>query len=185
MVTTNDLRTGMTIIHNGRIMEVVYFQHVKPGKGGAFVRTRLKDVQTGAVREHTYKGQQKVEQAILETRKMQYLYRDGEHYYFMDQETFEQVPLEAARLEGMEKFLKEGMVVDWRMHEKRVITVSLPLVVELQVAQTDPGLRGDTATGGSKPATLETGAVVSVPLFINEGDTIRVDTRTGDYVERV
>ena len=185
MITTNELKTGMTIVHNGRIVEVVYFQHVKPGKGGAFVRTKLKDVESGAVIEHTFKGEQKLEQAILETKKMQYIYRDGEQFYFMDLDTYEQMPLEAERVERLAKFLKEETVVDFKMRGNTAVTVNLPDFVDLEVTKTEPGLKGDTATGGSKPATLETGAVVTVPLFVNIGDTIRVDTRTGDYVERL
>lgn len=185
MITTNDLKTGMTIIHNGRIVEVVYFQHVKPGKGGAFVRTKLKDVESGAVIDHTFKGEQRLEQAILETRKMQYIYRDGQHSYFMDLDTYEQMPVEAERLRELARFLKEETVVDFKMHGKNLVTVSLPDFVDLEVTKTDPGVKGDTASGGSKPATLVTGAVVTVPLFVNIGDAIRVDTRTGEYVERL
>ncbi|KPJ61542.1 MAG: elongation factor P [Planctomycetes bacterium DG_23] len=185
MISTNDLRPGITIMHRGDIHQVVEFQHVKPGKGGAFVRTKLKNLETGATVEHTYKGEQKVEQVILTDRKMEYLYRQGDTYYFMDLDTYEQVPLSAGRLGAGRDFLKENTQVTWRMAGEKIVEIVLPDFVELEVADTEPGLRGDTVSGSSKPARLETGLEVNVPLFIQKGDVVKLDTRSGEYVERV
>jgi elongation factor P len=185
MISTNDLRPGITIMHRGEIHQVLEFQHVKPGKGGAFVRTKLKNLETGATIEYTYKGEQKVEQVILTDRKMEYLYRQGDSYYFVDLQTYEQVPLAAERLGARRDFLKENTEVLWRVAGKKIVEIILPDFVELEVAQTEPGLRGDTVSGSSKPARLETGLEVNVPLFIQEGDVVKLDTRTGEYVERV
>ncbi len=185
MISTNDLRPGITIMHRGAIHQVVEFQHVKPGKGGAFVRTKLKNLETGATVEHTFKGEKTVEQVILTDRKMEYLYRQGDTYYFMDLKTYEQTPLSAERLGGKRDFLKENTQVIWRVAEERIVDIVLPDFVGLEVAETEPGLRGDTVSGSSKPARLETGLEVTVPLFIEKGDVVRLDTRTGEYVERV
>ena len=184
MIDTSDFRNGMSIVMDGDIYTIVEFQHVKPGKGGAFVRTRLKNLKTGAALEKTFRAGEKMEQAILERKPMNYLYSsDGEHF-FMDMESFEQVGLPAAVLGDGAKYLKENTEVQMLMRGEQIIGADVPFFMELEVAQTDPGVRGDTASGGSKPATLETGAVVNVPLFINVGDRIRVDTRTNQYLER-
>jgi elongation factor P len=181
---TSDFRNGMSIIMDGDIYTIVEFQHVKPGKGGAFVRTRLKNLKTSATLEKTFRAGEKMEQAILERKPMNYLYSsDGEHF-FMDMESYEQVGLPASILGDAARYLKENTEVQMLMHKEQIIGADVPFFMELEVAQTDPGVRGDTASGGSKPATLETGAVVNVPLFINVGDRVRVDTRTNQYLER-
>jgi elongation factor P len=183
-IDTSDFRNGLSIELEGDIWLIVEFQHVKPGKGGAFVRTRLKNVKTGAVLEKTFRAGEKMEQAILERKPMNYLYSsDGEHF-FMDMESFEQVSLPGAILGDGVKYLKENTPVEMLMHREKIIGAEVPLFMELEVAETDPGIRGDTASGGSKPATLETGAVVNVPLFINVGDRVKVDTRNNQYLER-
>lgn len=185
MIDTSDFRNGLSIIRDGEVYQIVEFQHVKPGKGGAFVRTRLKNVRTGAVIENTFRAGEKMEQAILERTKMSFLYNQDDEYVFMDLETFDQTPIPAAALGDQVKYLKDNTEVEVCSHEGRILGVELPLFMEFEVRDTDPGLRGDTASGGSKPATLETGAVINVPLFINIGEKIRVDTRTGTYLERV
>jgi elongation factor P len=183
-IDTSDFRNGLSIELEGDIWLIVEFQHVKPGKGGAFVRTRLKNVKTGAVLEKTFRAGEKMEQAILERKPMNYLYSsDGEHF-FMDMESFEQVSLPGAILGDGVKYLKENTPVEMLMHREKIIGAEVPLFMELEVTETDPGIRGDTASGGSKPATLETGAVVNVPLFINVGDRVKVDTRNNQYLER-
>jgi elongation factor P len=185
LIDTSDFRNGMSIELEGEIYTIVEFQHVKPGKGGAFVRTRLKNLKSGATLEKTFRAGEKMEQAILERRPMNYLYSsDGEHF-FMDMESFEQVGLPNAVLGDSAKYLKENTEVQMLLHKERIIGADLPFFMELEVSETDPGVRGDTASGGSKPATLETGAVVNVPLFINVGDQVKVDTRTNQYLERV
>ncbi|MFN2432461.1 MAG: elongation factor P [Gemmatimonadota bacterium] len=185
MASTADFRNGLVLRYEGALFQIVYFQHVKPGKGGAFVRTKLKNILSGAVIDRTFRAGERVEDVRLERRPLQYLYSSDGIYYFMDGGTFEQYPVSAATVEAQTKFLKETTVVDALFHEGRILLIELPNFIELEVSQTDPGLRGDTATGGTKPATLETGAVVQVPLFINTGDRIRVDTRTEQYLERV
>ncbi|MBC7082199.1 MAG: elongation factor P [Firmicutes bacterium] len=185
MISTNDFHTGLTIELDGEVYTVVDFQHVKPGKGSAFVRSRLKNVKTGYVIEKTFRAGEKLPRAHIDYREMQYLYSSGDENYFMDTSTYEQLVLSNETLGDAKKYLKENMVIGVQMYEGSPIGVELPNFVELAVVDTDPGLRGDTATGGSKPATLETGAVVQVPLFVNIGDVIRVDTRTGQYLERV
>lgn len=185
MISTNQFKNGMTIELDGALFQIVDFQHVKPGKGGAFVRTKLKNVRTGAVIDKTFRAGEKVEQAMVNRRPMQYLYNDGSDYIFMDTETYEQISLPASFLQDETKFLKENMNVLIAMHDGQALGIELPTAVELEVAQTEPGVKGDTASGATKPATLETGAVVQVPLFVNIGDTIKVDTRTGDYITRV
>lgn len=186
MASTADFRNGMTLKIDGALFTITYFQHVKPGKGGAFVRTKLKNVLSGAVVEKTYRAGEKVEEVRLERRPVQYSYTDGEHYYFMDQQTFEMIPLDADVIgEDQLNYLKENLECEGLVHGDTVISVELPNFVELRVVQTDPGVRGDTATGGTKPAKLETGAIVQVPLFLDEGEVIRVDRRDGKYIERV
>ena len=169
---------------DGEIFTIVEFQHVKPGKGGAFVRSKLKNARTGAVTDKTWRAGEKMDQAILERRPMQFLYeRDGD-YHLMDMETYDQITIARAMIGDVVKYLKENTEISALTHEGRVINVELPFTMELEVAETDPGVRGDTASGGSKPAKLETGAVVQVPFFINVGDVIKVDTRTDAYLER-
>lgn len=185
MISTNDLRTGLTIELDGEVWTVIEFLHVKPGKGAAFVRTKLKNVQTGAVLERTFRAGEKVPRAHVEYKEMQYLYKQGDEYVFMDANTFEQLTLSADTIGDGVKYLKENMTVGVEMYQGAPIGVSLPNFVELEVVETDPGLKGDTQSGGSKPATLETGAVVQVPLFVKVGDKIQVDTRTDQYLKRV
>jgi elongation factor P len=184
-ISTADFKTGLTIEYDRDIFQIVEFQHVKPGKGGAFVRTRLRNLRTGATIDKTFRAGEKMEQAAIRRRPMQFLYRAGDEYFFMDVESFDQESLTAEQIGQQAEFLKPDTEVNVRQFEEELLGVELPHTMELTVTTTDPGLRGDTATGGSKPATLETGAVVSVPLFINEGDVIRVDTRSGQYLERV
>jgi elongation factor P len=184
-ISTADFRTGLTIETGGDLYSIVEFQHVKPGKGGAFVRTKLRNLRTGAVTEKTFRAGERMEQAMIERRTMQFLYRAGDEFTFMDLETFDQTALTADKVGDGAKYLKPDAEISIVSHEGELLGVDVPHTVDLVVTKTDPGLRGDTATGGSKPATLETGAVVNVPLFINEGDTLRVDTRTDQYVQRV
>ncbi len=184
MISVNDLRPGLTIELEGGVWQVVEFLHVKPGKGAAFVRTKLKNVQTAVVLERTFRAGERVEQAHVENRSMQFLYKSGTDYVVMDLENFEQISLTEETLGNAVKFLKENMEIDVQLYQGQPIGIDLPNTVELKVIQTDPGLKGDTASGGTKPATLETGAVVQVPLFINEGDVLRVDTRSGEYLSR-
>ncbi len=185
MATTADFRNGMVISMDGVLWSILWFQHHKPGKGNTVVRSKLKNVLTGSVLEKTFRAGERIEEVRLEHRPIQYSYNDGEFYYFMDLQNFDQIPLAAAVIgEDQLKYLKEGMECDGLVHGETVIAVELPNFVTLQVTQTDPGVRGDTATGGTKPATLETGAVVQVPLFLNEGDLIRVDRREDKYIER-
>ncbi|HET7274179.1 MAG TPA: elongation factor P [Longimicrobiaceae bacterium] len=186
MATTADFRNGMTIQMDGTLFSITYFQHVKPGKGGAFVRTKLKNVLTGAILEKTFRSGEKVEEVRLEHRPVQYSYTDGQLYYFMDQESFEMIPLSGDVIgDDQLLYLKENMECDGLVHGDRTIAVELPYFVELEITQTDPGVRGDTAQGGTKPATLETGAVIQVPLFLEEGQVVRVDRREDKYIERV
>lgn len=184
MITAGDFRNGVTFDDNGQVFQVVEFLHVKPGKGAAFVRTKLKNVITGAVLERTFSPTDKFENAYIERKDMEYLYNDGNLYYFMDQETYDQTPINASQLGDNFKFVKENMVCKICSYKGNVFGVEPPTFVELEVTQTDPGFKGDTATNATKPATLETGAEIRVPLFINEGDHIRIDTRTGEYMER-
>ena len=179
-----DVRNGTTFELDNSVYKVVEFQHVKPGKGAAFVRTKLKNVINGSVIEKTFNPSEKLQGAEIEKREMQYLYNDGELYYFMDNETYEQIELNKDNLGDAVHFLKEEMNVSVMMFKGKVIGIDLPAAVELKVVETDPGVRGDTATGGSKPAKLETGYVVKVPLFINEGEVLQIDTRTGQYIGR-
>jgi elongation factor P len=185
VATTADFRNGMTVQMDGALYTITYFQHVKPGKGGAFVRTKLKNVLTGAVLERTFRAGEKVDEVRLEHRPVQYSYSDGQLYYFMDQQTFEMIPLSETVIGSDQlKYLKENMECEGLVHGETVIAVELPYFVELKVVETDPGLRGDTAQGGTKPAKLETGAVVQVPLFVEEGEVLRVDRREDKYIER-
>jgi elongation factor P len=183
-VSTNDLKNGMTLDLPDGLFNVVEFQHVKPGKGGAFVRTKLKNVRSGAVLERTYRADEKLEQAIIDKREMQFLYRDGGDDVFMDTTSYEQLPVPAASLGGAAHYLKEGNQVVLQLYRDEIVGIDLPAAVELNVSETEPGEKGDRVSGARKPATLETGLVVQVPLFVNTGDAIKVDTRTGEYLTR-
>ena len=184
-VDTSQFRNGLKIELDGEPFTMVYFQHVKPGKGGAFVRTKVKNLKNGRVLEKTFRSGEKVDEADVEDKRMQYLYRDGEQLIFMDQETYDQLPFSVETVGDSVKYLKENLEVDVMFWRGNPINIELPAFIEAVVSETDPGVKGDTASGATKPATIETGAVVQVPLFIKEGETIRVDTRSGDYVERV
>ncbi len=183
-ISSNDLKNGITLQVEDGLFTVIDFQHVKPGKGGAFVRTKLRNARTGAVIERTYRADERLEQAIIDKRDTQFLYRDGEDYVFMDQTTFDQVPVPAARLGEAANFLKETGKAMLILHGDEIIGVELPASVELTIAETEPGIQGDRVSGARKPATLETGFVVQVPLFIGPGEVVKVDTRTGEYITR-
>lgn len=185
MATASDIRNGLIIEHKGDIFSVIEFLHVKPGKGGAFVRTKLKSVTDGHVIEETFRGNARIKIVRLDECEMQYLYKDGELHFFMDTETYEQQPFDEQQLGDVLQFLKENETVTVQFYENTPVTVELPTFVNLKITKSDPGVRGDTATGGTKPATLETGVVIQVPLFVEEGTVVKVDTRTGEYVERV
>lgn len=185
MITTGELRKGITIELDGVLYTILDFQHIKMGRGSAQVRLKLRNITEGHIIERSFQAGERFQRVWLEHRPAQYLYHDGEFYHFMDQENFEQFALSPDLLGDAVHYLKEGLVVEVLKHGDSAIGIELPLSVELRVEQTEPGFRGDTATGGSKPATLETGLVVQVPLFINTGDVIRVDTRDGTYIERV
>ena len=184
MVTAGDFRNGVTFEMEGQVYQIIEFQHVKPGKGAAFVRTKIRNVIEGSVVERTFNPSEKFPTAFVERKDMEYSYSDGDLYYFMDTETYEQVPVSANELNDNFKFVKENMVCKVLSYKGKVFGVEPPTFVELVVTQTDPGFAGNTATNATKPATLETGCEIRVPLFINEGDVIRIDTRTGEYMER-
>jgi elongation factor P len=184
-VSTNDLKNGMTLDLPEGLFAVVEFQHVKPGKGGAFVRTKLKNVRTGAVLDRTYRADEKLEQAIVDKREMQFLYLDGQQYVFMDNNTYDQLQLDESALGEASRYLKEGDSAVLQLYKGEVVGVDLPAAVELVVTETEPGIQGDRVSGARKPATLETGHVIQVPLFVNIGDKVKVDTRSGDYLTRV
>jgi elongation factor P len=184
-VSTNDLKNGMTLDLDGVLFQVVEFQHVKPGKGGAFVRTKLRNLRTGAVLEKTFNAGVKVGLAIVERKDMQYLYRDGDNLVFMDMETYEQVMVPVEGAGGAERYLAEGSSAQVAMHQGSPIAVELPASIALVITETQPAVKGDTRTSAMKPATLETGVVVQVPLFVEAGEKVKVDTRSGAYIERV
>jgi len=184
MISPNDLKNGMTIMWRGHIHQIVEFQHVKPGKGHAFVRTRLKNLKTGQVIDNIFKAKENVEQAIVERHIVQYLYRDTNNLVFMDTSTYEQMEVPISQTEHLLPYLKENEEVTAVMHEGKVIDITLPFTVELKVVSAPPGVKGDTATGGTKPVEVETGTTIQAPLFINEGDVIKVDTRSGEYLTR-
>ena len=184
MITAGDFRNGVTFEMDGQVMTVVSFQHVKPGKGAAFVRTKMKNVMTGAVTETSFNPTAKFEEATVERKSMEYSYADGNLYYFMDPESYELIPIDGSLLGDSFKFVKENDMCKIASYNGNVFAVEPPMFVTLEVTATEPGVRGDTATGSTKPATVETGAEVKVPLFINQGDVIRIDTRTGEYLER-
>ena len=185
MISAGDLRKGTTFETDGQVYTVIEFLHVKPGKGAAFVRTKLRNVISGGVTETTFNPTAKLQEAVIERKEMQYLYSDGELYYFMDQETFEQIPLNYEKVEDAIKFLKENMFAVIKFYKGDAFSVEAPNFVELQIIESEPGVKGNTATNVTKPAKVETGAIVNVPVFVNEGDVIRIDTRTGEYMERV
>lgn len=185
MITAGEFRKGITVEWDNGVWVIVDFQHVKPGKGAAFVRTKIKNIMTGAVVERTFNPTDKMPRALIETKEMQYLYNDGELYYFMDLETYEQIPLNKAEVEDMIHFVKENENVSVRFFKGKAFLVEAPNFVELEIVDTEPGFKGDTASNTTKPATTETGYIVNVPLFINIGDRIRIDTRTGEYMERM
>ena len=184
MVTAGDFRNGVTFEMDGKVYQIVEFQHVKPGKGAAFVRTKIRNVIEGSVVERTFNPTEKFPTAFVERKDMEYSYADGDLYYFMDSETYELVPVSKNELDDNFKFVKENMICKVLSYKGKVFGVEPPTFVELAVTQTDPGFAGNTATNATKPATLETGCEIRVPLFINEGDVIRIDTRTGEYMER-
>ncbi len=184
MITAGDFRNGVTFEMDGQVVSIIEFQHVKPGKGAAFVRTKIRNVITGAVVEKTFNPNDKYPTAFIERKDMEYLYNDGDLYYFMDNETYEQLPINAGVLGDNFKFVKENMICKIMSYKGNVFGVEPPTFVELEVTQTEPGVKGDTATNVTKPATLETGAEIKVPIFINEGDKIQIDTRTGEYMSR-
>lgn len=185
MISAGEFRNGVTFELDGNVYQVVEFQHVKPGKGAAFVRTKLKDVINGSNVEKTFRPTDKMPKAHIDRKDMQYSYTDGDLYYFMDQETFDMVPLNASQIGNALKFVKENDIVRLISYKGNVFDVEPPTFVELEVTETEPGVKGDTATNVTKPCTLETGATINVPIFINQGDVIRIDTRTGEYMERV
>ena len=185
MISAGDFRNGVTFEMDGNVYQIIEFQHVKPGKGAAFVRTKVRNVIAGSVVEKTFSPTDKFPTAYVERKEMEYSYSDGDLYYFMDSETYELVPIGGDVLSDSFKFVKENMVCRVMSYKGKVFGVEAPNFVELQVTQTDPGFKGDTAQGASKPATLETGAQIKVPLFVNEGDVLKIDTRTGEYLERV
>ena len=185
MILAGDFRKGVTFVYNNGVYVIVDFQHVKPGKGAAFVRTKIKNVMTGAVREETFNPSEKFELAHIEQKDMEYLYADGDIYYFMDSETYEQVPLNKDKVEDALQFLKENMVATIKFFKGEAFSVEPPNFVVLEVVKCEPAVAGNTATNATKPATVETGYELQVPMFVNEGDTIRIDTRTGEYMSRV
>lgn len=184
MVSTNDMRPGQTLDIEGKLFTITYYQHVKPGKGQAFVKTKLKNVKTGAVVERTFRADEKVNLAVLDKREMQYLYADDAGLVFMDNETYEQTHVDPELLGDSVKFLKDGTICNIPVYEGTPIGAELPLNLELEITETEPGMKGDRVSGALKPATLETGAIVQVPLFIEKGEKIKVDTRTGEYMSR-
>ncbi len=185
MISAGDFRRGITYDDNGKIYEVIEYQHVKPARGAAFVRSKIKDIVSGTIKEQTFNPNDRYPLARIDSIEMQYLYNDGELYYFMDNETFDQMPFEYDLVEDAIKYIKENSNAIITFYKGKPLEVSAPSFVELEVEHTEPGIKGDTASGATKPATLETGAVVQVPLFVNIGDTVKVDTRSGDYLSRV
>ncbi|MCP0886428.1 elongation factor P [Ligilactobacillus sp. WILCCON 0076] len=184
MISVNEFKNGLTIQVDGGLWRVVEFQHVKPGKGSAFVRSKLKNLRSGAMQEKTFRAGEKVEQAQIDRKKMQYLYADGDSFVFMDTETYEQLELPGERIKAELKYLKENMIVSIIMFGAETLGVEMPNTVDLEVKETEPGIKGDTSSGGSKPATLETGLVVQVPFFVSEGDVLTINTVDGTYISR-
>lgn len=184
MISTSDFHTGISVELEGEIYTILEFQHVKPGKGAAFVRSKLKNLRTGSIAEKTFRAGEKMARAHLERKEMEYLYKDGDSFHMMDMETYEQITLSSEQIGESIKYLKENDHLNVVMHGEKLLGVDVPLSVVLKVEETEPGLKGDTASGASKPATMETGLVVQVPLFVNSGDSIKIDTRSGSYIER-
>lgn len=184
MISAGDFRKGITFEWDGIVYQVIDFQHVKPGKGAAFVRTKIKNVKTGSIKDETFNPTERFERAIIESKEMQYLYNDGQLYYFMDLETYEQVPLDFGIVEDTIKYLKENDSASVKFYQGLPFELEAPNFVELEVTATEPGIKGDTSSGATKPATVETGYTLNVPLFVNMGDIIKIDTRTGDYLSR-
>jgi elongation factor P len=184
MISTADFRNGMVVVHDENLMEIVEFQHVKPGKGGAFVRTKFKNVLTGRVLDKTFRAGERMEEARVEERTWQFLYTDGDLYHFMHPETYEQIAVGKEVVGDNQNWMVENESVNLLFHEGTVIKIAVPVAVQLEVTQCDPGLQGDRASGGTKPAVLQTGVTIQVPLFVNEGDVVKVDTRSGEYLER-
>lgn len=184
MISTNEFRTGLTVEIDGDPFQVVEFQHVKPGKGAAFVRAKIRNLRSGATVEKTFRSGERMPRATIERKEMQYLYNDGESYVFMDNNSYEQINITEDKLDGAEKYLKENMDSTVSFYHGEIIALELPTTVILEVTETEPGIKGDTASGGSKSATLETGIVIQVPFFVDQGEKIKVDTRTGLYIER-
>lgn len=184
MVATNEIKNGMTIKMDGALFNIIWFQHVKPGKGGAFVKMKFKNIRTGAVIDRTYRAGEELERAYLEEKVMEYLYQDGDSLWFMETETYEQHPFRKDMLSDKIGFLKENMKVKVTFHESSVVGLEIPTFVELKVIETEPGFKGDTVSNNFKPATVETGAIIKVPLFVKIGDKLKIDTRTGDYIQR-
>ncbi|WP_297280696.1 elongation factor P [uncultured Anaerococcus sp.] len=185
MISANDLRKGVTFVYDNDVYQIIDFQHVKPGKGAAFVRAKIRSVMGGGTKDVTFNPNEKFENAVISTKEMQYLYNDGQLYYFMDPESFEQIGIEYEAVEEAIKYVKENDNVQIKFYEGKPFNVEAPNFVELKVTETEPGIKGDTATNVTKPATVETGATINVPVFVNEGDIIKIDTRTGDYLSRV
>lgn len=185
MISAGDFKNGLTVEIEGNVYQIIEFQHVKPGKGAAFVRTKLKNIKSGGVVEKTFRPTEKFPQARIERKEMQYLYSDGDLYNFMDTETFDQIAISQAQIGDSLKFVKENEMVKILSHNGEVFAIEPPISVELAVTETEPGFKGDTATGGNKPAVVETGAKINVPLFVEIGDIIQIDTRTGEYLKRV
>lgn len=184
-ISINKIKSGASILFEGQVYLILEHQHVKPGKGGAFVRTKLRNLKTGVVLDKTFKGEEKIKEAFIEERKMQYLYNSDTMYYFMDSQNFDEVCVSEEALGNNAKFLKDGLQVTAYSYEKEILNILLPTFIELKVVHTEPGLRGDTAKAATKQATAQTGATIIVPLFIKTGDTIKIDTRSGEYVERI
>lgn len=184
MISANDLRKGVTFVYDGDVYQVVDFQHVKPGKGAAFVRAKIRSVMNGGAKDVTFNPNEKFENAIISTKEMQYLYNDGQLYYFMDPESFEQIGIEEESVKDAIIYVRENDSVLIKFYEGKPFSIDPPNFVELKVEKTEPGIKGDTATNVTKPATVETGAVINVPIFINEGDVIKIDTRSGEYLSR-
>ncbi|MBN1405463.1 MAG: elongation factor P [Candidatus Omnitrophica bacterium] len=184
MIDTTEFKVGMTLLYEGKLLQIVEYQHIKPGKGGAFVKTRLRDLKNNTVLDRTFRSGDKFETAYIQQRNMHYLYNSGDSYFFMDTENYEQLHVDKAMLGKSINFLKENMEASLSFYEDRFMDIALPVSVELKITHTEPGIKGDTARATYKPATVETGAVVQVPLFVKMGDIIRIDTRTGEYLER-
>lgn len=184
-VSINEIKSGLTLLVDGEVYQVIEFQHVKPGKGTAFVRVKLRNLKNSNVQEKTFRGDEKIEEAFIEEKQMQYLYKSGDLYHFMDQNNFEEITLPKVAIGDKAKFLKDNLEVQAYFYKDQIMNVSLPNFIQVNVTHTEPGIKGDTAKSGTKPAEIETGAVMQVPLFINIGDRIKVDTRSGTYIERV